>query len=262
MKHSRLSFLTALALLSLAPIAHAGPPFITDDPEPVEYKHWEINIGTMDFRDSPGDWSGLGPLFEVNYGVLPDVQLHIIAPFAYDKPKDEHGHYGYGDTELGIKYRFVHEDEEGWRPQIGVFPLVEVPTGNHDLGLGNGKAQLFVPVWLQKSIGKWTTYGGGGYWFNPGDEGNRDYWLVGWELQRKITENFSLGAEIYHTSPDTRGGSSSTTVNLGAIWEITEHHHILISAGHSVQGPAEFSGYFAYQLTFGPEEKKEMAPAK
>jgi hypothetical protein len=28
----------------------AGPPFVTDDPEPVEYGHWEINnavVGTL-----------------------------------------------------------------------------------------------------------------------------------------------------------------------------------------------------------------------
>ena len=30
------------AILSMSPPAHAGPPFITDDPEPVDYQHWEV----------------------------------------------------------------------------------------------------------------------------------------------------------------------------------------------------------------------------
>ena len=31
------------ACLAFATMAQAGPPFVTDDPEPVEFKHWEIN---------------------------------------------------------------------------------------------------------------------------------------------------------------------------------------------------------------------------
>ena len=68
--------------------------------------------------------------------------------------------------------------------------------------MGNGKTQVFVPVWIQKEFGKWTTYGGGGYWFNPG-EGNRDYWFAGWEVQRKLTEKFTAGLEIQFRTADT-----------------------------------------------------------
>ena len=48
---------------------------------------------------------------------------------------------GYGDTEVGIKYRLL--DQTDTLPMIGVFPLVEIPTGDEDKGLGNGKAQYF-----------------------------------------------------------------------------------------------------------------------
>jgi len=60
----------------------AGPPYTTDDPEPVEYRHWEFYIASEHFRDHVG-WSGTAPHFELNYGVAPDVQLHLIAPLAY-----------------------------------------------------------------------------------------------------------------------------------------------------------------------------------
>jgi hypothetical protein len=36
--------------------------------------------------------------------------------------------YGPGDTELGVKYRFVHESDT--LPQVGAFPLMELPTAN------------------------------------------------------------------------------------------------------------------------------------
>ena len=48
-----------------------------------------------------------------------------------------------------------------WRPMIGVFPLVEAPTGDARRGLGAGHTREFLPLWLQKSFGGWTTYGGG-----------------------------------------------------------------------------------------------------
>jgi len=241
----------AVVSLALASAANAGPPFVTDDPEPVDYQHWEIYLATQQYHNADG-WSGTAPHLEINYGVVPDVQLHVIAPFSYDKPTGGRTTYGYGDTELGVKYRFVHETDT--RPMIGIFPLVELPTGNSAQGLGNGKAQFFLPIWLQKKFGDWSSYGGGGYWFNPGT-GNRNYWYAGWQVQRKITEPLALGAEIQYRTADTVAGHSSVALNGGGVWDLSKNYHILFSAGHTVAGRGEFQGYFALQYTFGPEEK-------
>jgi hypothetical protein len=46
--------------------------------------------------------------------------------------------------------------------------LLEVPTGSKSDGLGSGQMQAFLPLWLQKCVGDWTVYGGGGYGINPG----------------------------------------------------------------------------------------------
>jgi len=109
-------------LLTLAAKALAGPPYITDDPVPVEYRHWEIYLASL-FSEQPQAWTGTGPHLEVNYGAVPNVQLHLIAPLVFYIPGEGPSSYGYGDTELGIKIRFIHEG--GWRPQIGTFPLLE-----------------------------------------------------------------------------------------------------------------------------------------
>ena len=248
----------AVLALSLAGAAYAGPPFLTDDPEPVELHHWEIYLATQQFHSSDG-WSGTAPHLEVNYGAAPDLQLHMIEPFAYEKPSNGHSHYGYGDTELGFKYRFVHETDNF--PQIGIFPLVELSTGSSSQGLGNGKTQVFLPVWIQKEFGEWTTSGGGGYWFNPGN-GNKDYWFAGWEIQRKLTESFTAGTEIQYRTADAVDAHSATALNVGGIWDLSDTYHILFSAGHTVQGRSEFQGYLALQITFGPEEEKSEKAAR
>lgn len=73
------------AILMLPGSASAGPPFRTDDPEPVELGHYEFytfSTGTV----VSGDTSGFPPAFEFNYGLIPDGQLHIVAPVAFDSP--------------------------------------------------------------------------------------------------------------------------------------------------------------------------------
>src|SRR5512141_1911801 len=103
----------------------AGPPFRTDDPQPVDLGHLELYLFSAGQRVQH-DNSGIGPAVEFNYGILPDTQFHIVIPYAYDQPQGAAFQSGLGDTELGIKYRFLHETDT--RPQIGIFPLVEIPT--------------------------------------------------------------------------------------------------------------------------------------
>jgi hypothetical protein len=234
-------------------VAWAGPPFVTDDPEPVEYRHWEIDLASGHAKDK-GGWSGTVPHFEVNYGAFPNSQLHLIAPFAYVRPNDGPSHYGFGDMELGVKYRFIQESD--WRPQVETFPIVDVPTGRSSWGLGSGHVKTFFPIWLQKSWGPWTSYGGGGYWINPGSE-NKNYWFAGWEVQRELSKSITLGAEVYYNTPTAKGEGGRTGFNVGTIVNLTDEHHLLFSTGRDIHGQNRFSAYIAYQLTLGPHEEKE-----
>lgn len=233
-------------LVSFQKDSMAGPPFFTDDPEPVEYKHGEAYVASMFISDKDGR-AGTLPHFEFNYGVWPDLQAHIIAPFVFTRPNGMPTSYGYGDTELGLKYRFVQETK--WQPQIGTFPLLELPTGDTKYGLGNGKAQVFIPIFAQKSWGPWTTYGGGGYWFNPG-EGNKNWTFLGWLLQRDFSEKLTLGAEIFYRTPDKVDEEYGIGLNAGGFLNFTSKDHLLFSAGTDLHGPRRATIYIAYLRTF------------
>lgn len=238
----------------LTPLAAiAGPPFRTDDPEPVEYGHYEFYsfvTGTVVNTAT----TGLGPAWELNYGIIPNGQFHVVAPIAFNAPVDGPAQFGLGDTEFGFKYRFIQEDDNGWRPMVGVFPFLEVPTGDETLGLGAGHYRGYLPVWFQKSSGDWTTYGGGGYWINHGNGTlDKDYWFFGWLLQRKVTDKLVIGVEVFRQTADTIGGKDSTGFNVGAIYDFDDHNHLLVSTGSGLQNTSEtnrYSWYLAYQITY------------
>jgi hypothetical protein len=248
-----------LALLLCAPRAFAGPPFQTDDPEPVDYRHFEMYAFTL--SDSTGHNAGgtvlTAPAYEVNYGAAPNLQLHLVIPFTtVFQPMGNPTNFGLSDTELGFKYRFVPESKRV--PQVGIFPFFELPSGNADRALGVGKTWYRIPVWLQKSWGeedhKWTTYGGGGYTIVPQD-GYTNFPFAGWLIQRDISKKLMLGTELFGHGAEgdaATSSRSSTMLDLGGTYEFKEGFDLLFCGGRSVHGQPESYAYLALYWTWGP----------
>ncbi len=244
----RFALLTVPAALLLATAALAGPPFLTDDPEPVPYRHWEAYLfGILD--DAAGDRTGQGPAVELNYGFAPGFMAHLIVPVAFSSPAGGPAAAGFGDVTMGLKVRFV--TETGRRPEVGIFPMLSLPTGSARRGLGNGRPVLQLPVWVQKSWGAWTSYGGGGVTLN-GAPGARDSAFAGWLLERQLTPALLLGGEVF-TQGRTAGDAPGTTiVNAGGQLALTRILSLLFSGGASVAGAHHTVAYLALYATWGP----------
>jgi hypothetical protein len=247
-----LASLAAVALLATRTLA--GPPFFTDDPVPDDKGHGEFYVGAMETWARGGVFGEL-PLFEYDYSPIDNLQLHMITPLVYDRDnQSETINYGYGDTELGIKFRFIQEDSlfPGC-PQVATFPLLEMPSGDVHRGLGNGRLQEFVPIWMQKSWGpqnrQWTLYGGGGYEVNHG-AGNENFGFFGAVLQKQVADNLALAGEVFHFTPAADGQSSHTGFNVGFIYDFSDNWHFLFSIGRDFVGDNRLTNYNAIQLTF------------
>lgn len=223
----------------------AGPPFHTDDPEPVEYHHWEFYLGSQ-ITNADDGISGTAPQIEVNSGTFHEMQIHLIVPFFFNNTQPGNGGYGPGDIELGLKYRLVKETS--FIPQIGIFPLIEIPTGNATKKLGSGNVQLFFPLWLQKSWSAWTTYGGVGYLVNITSD-PLNSWFIGWEGQRDFSKFITIGAEIFSIIFPSESSENEIAFNIGAIVNFSDTHHFLFSTGRDIVGPNNIFIYAAYQLT-------------
>jgi Putative MetA-pathway of phenol degradation len=226
--------------------AWAGPPFLTDDPEPTETGHWEIYGPLIEGEGKGADFQGsVGA--EINYGVAPNVQITLGLPIAYSH--DATGmKWGAGDVAVSVKYRFFHDEEAGL--SIAAFPGITVPTASN--GLGNSKVTGLLPVWIQKDSGLWSVFGGGGYAINPG-AGNRNYWTGGVAVSRQINSKLLIGIEANRQGADIIGGRASTSLGVGAIYQLKAPFRLLASGGPTFQdggGAPGFHAFFALGMDF------------
>ncbi len=256
-----------LLLLVAVPKLWAGPPFQTDDPEPVDFRHYEFyTFGTV--GGTPVEIDPVGPAFEFNWGAAPNLQLHAVVPFGTVLPSNNPKYlpagagssaYGLTDIELGAKYRFVKETKR--RPEIGTFTMLEVPTGDSSNGLGVGRVWYKVPVWVQKSWGHWTSYGGGGYQVVKQTQ-YRNFGYGGWLLQRDIGKKLTLGAEIFSHGPEgyaTAQTKSAAMIDIGGYYYIKNPGlQVLFAYGHTVAGQSENYAYLGLYHTWGSGKGKGL----
>ena len=118
-----------------------------------------------------------------------------------------------------------------------------------ELPAGDGLPEAFLPLWLQKSFGEWTTYGGLGLRISS----QAQTWFFGWQVQRRFLDRLLVGAEVVHET----GEDSDTRFNLGVVVDLTESHHLLFSAGRSMGPATTLQAYLGWLVTLGPEERAE-----
>jgi hypothetical protein len=218
--------LASVNVLSLgtAP-AFAGPPFVTDDPEPADYGHFVgylFSAGTRACDETSGTAVGL----DLSYGVLPDTQISLVVPFEYEPGAKGGTRFALHEVAFGARYRFLQEDQAGWLPQVTISSAVAIPMSQRT-------PKVFLSLWAQKSFGEWTTFGGGGFNKSTGD-GDGDFWSFGWGLTRQLTPHFALGVEAFGQTRDGDGGKGSASAGIGAIYDLSEEWHILGSVNSGV----------------------------
>ena len=229
-------FLPSIFILALALIAStsalAGPPYLTDDPQPTDLGHWEIYnfaIGSHAAGNLEGEAG-----FDINYGAAKDVQLTAVLPLAYD---NEGGFSttglrgGTGVIELAAKYKVVHADDDGWAPDVSLFPRAFIPT---DHRYGTGHVALLLPVWAEKDVGPWQVFGGGGYQINPGAD-QRNFWQGGAAVNRIVSKRLQLGVEVFGQTRDAVDSAGFVALNAALTVKLVEHWSLLASAGPTWQ---------------------------
>jgi hypothetical protein len=241
-----LSWLGATVLIALARPAVAGPPFVSDDPEPTEYQHFEIytfNNGT-NTRDGTSGETGV----DFNYGAAPDLQLTATLPAGFNRSAAGGTGFGLGNIELAAKYRFLHQDTFGL--DVAFFPRVFLPSGSN--AIGDNHASLLLPVWVQKDWkGGWSAFGGGGCVFS--EIRLADFCEVGAVLTYQLLPKLQVGTEIFHQTANSQGNPASSSVGVGWRYDLNENFHLLGYVRRGVENTEQtdrYSWYASVLFTF------------
>lgn len=213
------ALLIAVAFALGGSAVRAGPPFLTDDPEPTDLHRWEIYTFASGASEDGELGTALG--LDLNYGPIKDVQLSMTLPFERDPGAPRR----LGDVEVAAKFKLLHQSPDSASIDLTVFPRAFLPTGPDSHRVG-----LLLPLWAERDFGPWALFGGGGYTINPG-VGNRNYWQGGVALNRQLGEGLQLGAEIYAQGPTAIGERPLTVANLGSTIHLGGPFSLAVSAG-------------------------------
>jgi len=197
--------------------AIAGQPYETDDPEPVACHHVEVDLQYS--RQGPNP--STVPSVEIDYGSTQNIELSVAT-----QP---------GETGVGSAIRFVTETKS--RPQIGFLPEIVFKR--------DGSSESFLPIWIQKSVGKFTIYGGSGV--------SPTYVSSGVTVQYHAHHNSSYSAEFFTDNPRTPANQAMPRFNIGYTGQIDEAHAIMLSAGRNFGPDARYRFYVGYQVIFAPK---------
>lgn len=146
----------AIAAMLAATSVHAGPPYATDDAGPIEAGVLEAIAYGQATRVSGETDTTLG--LDLSYAVAHDVQVTAIVPHHHHAIAGAANVSGFGDVELGVKYRALGQKENSWLPSVAVHTVVRLPTAERDFG--SGKTGATTTVWLQRDFGPWSAFGG------------------------------------------------------------------------------------------------------
>lgn len=233
----------------------AGPPFITNDPDPPDPGQFEIITSMADFqayRNNTQFGSLLG--VEVNYGADPLTQLTVAVPSGFSRGPGSDMQLGIGDLVLEYKHRFGVDADKGY---FGVNPQVTFASGGQ---LGAGRMTADVPVLYQKQFGKTVVYTDLRYrWHASNNGGSYVFW--GAVAERELNDKWTLGGELYALSRNQLYNGAPVRAyqgyNLGLRYKLNAHATLIFAAGNSFSGDPALTLYAGIVILTTPSKRPE-----
>ncbi len=172
-------------------------------------------------------------LFQFEYALTDRAEI-LLEPFfqEWDNPKDGKSFHGAGDFEVTPSYMVVLEKQ--YVPAIVLAFKLKVPTArNRDIG--TGKYDYLPYVIFGKTIGKWVFNANVGYNFitSPSkDEHLSNQFIYDFSVERKITDKWSVFAEVFANSSPAAGERGTFSGAVATEYQFNEHFNVFVSVGY------------------------------
>jgi hypothetical protein len=241
--------LIAAALLLWPACAAAQQPFYTDDADvtPRGKFHFDFfdEYDWLQPQQAPHQRQNTFNM-KMNYGLTDHLEFDLDSPLltiVNNGTVTPRVPFGIGDTNFGVKYRFMPEREESTTPEVAIATYIEVPTGNTNTGLGSGLTDLWVYGVFQKWIvrervvlsvnGGYLFYGNTSTGVVGITKARGNVGTMGASVIKKFTDKLSLGGEVtaaVTTNLDLQRGQlqflgggnydvgHGTTLDFGVLW--------------------------------------------
>jgi hypothetical protein len=227
----------------------AGPPLLTDDPDTPGPGAWEVNIAATS-ASGGGDWFWELPVLDINYGVGENIQLKYEVPWVLADFEGASARSALGNSEVGIKWRFLDEETADW--SVSIYPqyAFEALDSSIRRAVVEDGSEFLLPFQVGKTFGETFVYFEvGRAWLNVHD----DEWIYGIAMEHEINESFKVLAEVHGIAVEDFS-EDELILAAGFKWHWTEHVSLMGSAGRSVREPAGEPGitvlYLGFQCTF------------
>lgn len=232
----RILFHTTVAVVLLGALgstARADLVLETETAELGKQGEFTISTGVQFERERDGSRT-IFTLNQIEYAVTDRAEI-LIEPFfqEWDHPKGEKSFHGMGDLEITPSYMVVLDDPKTWYPAVVLAFKLKVPTArNRDIG--TGKCDYLPYIILGKTIGDWVFNANFGYNFvtSPGDEPLKNQFIYDFSVERKITEKWSVFAEIFANSSPATGQTGTFAAAIATEYKFTEHFNAFVSVGY------------------------------
>ena len=248
--------LVAVMLFVSAPplSAQGGPPMVVDDPDTPGDGRWEINSAYTDRLTKQARFRSF-PHVDVNYGLGDHIQLKYETGWVFANVPDAVGvRSGLDNSLLGVKWRFLDQDNTGFN--MSVYPQLQVEnsTGSVARGIADPGPNLFLPFEVSRDFGRFKLVGEVGYHFQRKDENE---WVFGILGGLPVSEDLELLSEVQSTGHKFLN-HSDVLFNIGLRKGLGSHCKLLAAVGRGLtNGPdrTSFIAYLGIQLMLGKEKR-------
>lgn len=222
--------LGAAFLAAFAGPALADRPLQTEDTGTLEPGKPQVEVG-LDYARNPDDkaWTAKATL---NLGLLPRLEGKLEIPIILLEPDDRRSRGGFGDVEIGAKYRFV--DEAPRVPAVLGALAIRLPTGDEDRGLGEADVDVRLLAGASKAFGPATLTGNGGYTFITRDR-DLDTVLLRGSLEYELTKAWTLVGEVVSALGIDRARDEAV-LRVGAVWSASARVRLDGGIGFGLSG--------------------------
>jgi len=219
----------ALAGIAAMPPAFAAHPMLTEDTGTQGAGRFELELGPAQARDGGSKVLEFGP--QLSYGALNNLDLIARPTWLRVSGVDAAGNAtGFGDSGLDFKWRFV----DAQPLSFGVRAGVDVPTGDADKGLGNGKVSPHAILIATYTTDPWLLAANIDYVYDPLIGDRRDLWGASAAAAYSPNDVWRFTAEVGTAmNPDPARTPWLTVARFGAIATVVKG--IDADAGYQVR---------------------------